>query len=172
MAVSKRIQSVATLPAEGPYPGTRLRRGQPGPASPDRRPAIALIAHDHEKVRLVDFAVCYRDVLANHRLIATATTGRMLTEMVGLEVDCMRSGVAGGDRQIAEAVVGRGVAAVIFLIDPFHSRPHEPGLMPVMKACSLHDIPLATNIATAGALLRALAVSELQRANWPSLQEK
>ena len=172
MAVSKRNQSMATIPAEALYPPIRLRRGQPVPASMDPRPAIALIAHDHEKVRLVDFAVCYRDVLANHRLIATATTGRMLTEMVGLEVDCMRSGMAGGDRQIAEAVAGRGVAAVIFLVDPFHSRPHEPGLLPVMKACSLHDIPLATNISTARAVLHALAVSELQRASWPSLQEK
>lgn len=138
----------------------------------DPRPAIVLIAHDHEKVRLIDFAVCYRDVLTRHRLIATATSGRMLTEMVGLEVECVRSGTAGGDRQVAEAVAGRGVAAVIFLVDPFGSRPHEPGLEPVIKACSLHEIPLATNIATAGAVLHALAVTELQSAIWPSLQEK
>lgn len=171
MALNKRTQSEVALPEE-PYPRIRLRRGVPMAASLDPRPTIAMIAHDHEKVRLVDFAVCYRDVLVNHRLIATATTGRMLTEMVGLEVDCMRSGMAGGDRQIAEAVAGRGVAAVIFLVDPFHSRPHEPGLLPVMKACSLHDIPLATNISTAAAVLHALAVSELQRASWSSLQEK
>ena len=172
MAVSKRTQALGPLTQAAPYGPARLRRGQPMPADLDPRPAIALIAHDHEKVRLVDFAVCYRDVLARHRLIATATTGRMLAEMVGLEVDCVRTGMAGGDRQIAEAVAGRGVAAVIFLVDPFHSRPHEPGLLPVMKACSLHDIPLATNISTAGAVLHALAVTELQRVSWPSLQEK
>ncbi|MGI8608586.1 MAG: methylglyoxal synthase [Candidatus Dormibacteria bacterium] len=142
------------------------------PAALDPRPTIALLAHDHEKVRLVDLAVCYRDVLARHRLVATATTGRMLTDMVGLDVDCVRSGMAGGDRQIAEAMAGRGVAAVIFLVDPFHTRPHEPGLEPVMKACSLHDIPLATNISTAGAILHAISVSELQRGTWPALQEK
>lgn len=145
---------------------------RPAPLGLDPRPAVALIAHDHEKVRLVDLAVCYRDVLARHRLIATATTGRMLAEMVGLKVDCVRSGMAGGERQIAQAVAGRGVAAVIFLVDPFSRRPHEPGLEPVMKACSLHDIPLATNIATAGAVLHALAVAEIQRVSWPSPQEK
>jgi methylglyoxal synthase len=133
------------------------------PAALNPRPTIALVAHDHEQARLVDLAVCYRDVLARHRLVATATTGRMLTEMVGLTV---------GDLQIGKAVAGRAVAAVIFLVDPFSRRPHEPSLEPVMKACSLHDIPLATNISTAGAVLRALDVSELQGASWPSLQEK
>lgn len=145
---------------------------KPAPPGLVPRPAVALIAHDHEKVRLVDLAVCYRDVLARHRLIATATTGRMLTEMVGLKVDCVRSGMAGGDRQIAEAVAGRGVAAVIFLVDLFSSGPHEPRLEPVMKACSLHDIPLAANTATAGAVLHALSVAEIRRASWPTLQDK
>jgi len=138
----------------------------------DPRPTIALIAHDHEKVRLVDLAVCYRDVLTRHRLLATATTGKMLQDMVGLEVDCVRSGMAGGDRQVAEAVAGRRVAAVIFLVDAFSRRPHEPQVEPVLKACSLHDIPLATNIATARAVVHALAVAELLPVTWPALQEK
>jgi len=131
-----------------------------------------MIAHDHEKVRLVDFAVCYRDILSRHRLLATATTGRMLTEMVGLDVDCVRAGMAGGDRQVADAVSGRRVAAVVFLVDAFSRRPHEPEIEPVMKACSLHDIPLATNIATARAVLHAVAMAELQQVAWSTLQEK
>src|ERR1700694_2799496 len=99
----------------------------------DPRPIIAMIAHDHEKVRLVDFAVCYRDILSRHRLLATATTRRMLADMVGLDVALARSGMAGGDRQVAEAVAGRAVAAVIFLVDAFSRRPHEPEVEPVMK---------------------------------------
>ena len=165
-----RLKTNQPTPREDPM--VELTVFRPAPVSLDPLPAIAMIAHDHEKVRLVDLAVCYRDILARHRLVATATTGRMLTDMVGLKVDCVRSGMAGGDRQIAQAVAGRGVIAVIFLVDPFGSRPHEPGLEPVMKACSLHDIPLATNIATAGAVLHAVAVAEIQRASWPSLQEK
>ena len=172
MALTKRTRALTNLPAEAPFPGIRLRRGQRVAEGIDPRRALALIAHDHEKVRLVDFAVCYRDVLTRHCLIGPATTGRLLTAMVGLEVGCVRSGMAGGDRQIAAAVAGRGVAAVIFLVDPFGSRPHEPGLEPVIKACSLHDIPLATNISTAAAVLHALAVTELQSATWSSLQEK
>ena len=148
--------------------------GHPQGLSPrlDPRPTIAMIAHDREKVRLVDFAVCYRDVLSRHRLLATATTGRMLSEMVGLEVDCVRAGIAGGERQVAEAVAGRRVAAVIFLVDPFSRRPHEPSVDPLMKVCSLHDIPLATNIATARAVLHVVAMAELQQVGWSSLQEK
>ena len=141
-------------------------------ASLDPRPTIAMIAHDHEKVRLVDFAVCYRDILSRHRLMATATTGRMLAEMVGLDVDCVRSGMAGGDRQVAEAVAGRGVFAVIFLVDAFSRRAHEPEVEPVLSACSLHDIPLATNVATARAVLHALAMADLPQVSWTSLQEK
>ncbi|MFN2462631.1 MAG: methylglyoxal synthase [Candidatus Dormibacteria bacterium] len=135
-------------------------------------PTIAMIAHDREKVRLVDFAVCYRDILSRHRLLATATTGRMLAEMVGLEVECVRSVTAGGDRQVADAVAGGRVACVVFLVDAFSGRPHERRIEPVMKACSLHDIPLATNVATARAVLHAVAVAELRHAAWSNLEQK
>ena len=122
--------------------------------------AIGLIAHDHKKLQLVDLAICYRDVLAQYQLVATATTGRMLQEMVGLPVSCVRSGRDGGDFQIAQFVVGRRVLAVIFLIDPFSRRHDEPELDPVLRVCNLHDIPVATNIATAGAVLNSMALLE------------
>jgi methylglyoxal synthase len=169
--MTNRKAVLATIERPPGHSSLELTVFGPAPVRPDPRPSIAMIAHDHEKVRLVDLAVCYRDILARHRLIATATTGRMLTDMVGLKIDCVRSGIAGGDREIAQAVAGRGVAAVIFLIDPFR-RSHEPGLEPVMKACSLHDIPLATNVATAGAVLHALTLAETHRDSWTSLREK
>jgi methylglyoxal synthase len=105
--------------------------------------AIALIAHDHKKAQLVDFAICHRDILR---------------EMVGLDVECMRAGRDGGDRQIAECVLGRQVSTVIFLIDPFTKRQHEPDVEPVLKACNLWDIPIATNVATASAVMASIAV--------------
>jgi methylglyoxal synthase len=117
---------------------------------------IAMTAHDLEKARLVDFAVGYRDVLARHRLVATATTGRMLAEMVGLEVDCLDPRMAGGESQIVDAIAGPRVAAVIFLVDPRCCRRGEPGPKPVIEACSRHDVPLAMNLAAAGAILRGL----------------
>ncbi|MFY9614033.1 MAG: methylglyoxal synthase [Candidatus Dormiibacterota bacterium] len=139
-------------PSRGPGPGRAL--------SPPGDSAIGLIAHDHKKAQLVDFAVCYRDVLSRHQLVATATTGMMLQEMVGLDVSCVRAGRDGGDFQIAQFVVGRRMLAVIYLIDPFGRLDNEPELDPVLRVCNLHDIPVATNISTAAAVLNSLAMLE------------
>lgn len=137
------------------------------------RPRLALVAHDHKKIQLVDLAICYRDILSSYRLVATATTGRMLSDMVGLDVECLRSGLDGGDRQIAASVAGGGVAAVIFLIDPFTRRPHEPEVGAVLRVCNIHDIPIATNVATATALLNSVSLIELYAAgSQRSLEDK
>jgi methylglyoxal synthase len=126
------------------------------------RPGLALVAHDHKKIQLVDLAVCYRDVLAHYRLVAMATTGRMLQQRVGrLQVECLRSGLDGGDLQIAACVSSGSVSAVIFLVDPFSRRPHEPEVDAVMRVCNVHDIPIATNVATATVLLNSVSLIEL-----------
>src|SRR5258708_9327834 len=75
------------------------------------RPGLALVAHDHKKIQLIDLAVCYRDVLAAYRLVATRTTGRMLQQIVGLKVECLRSGLDGGGRQIPQCVASGNVSA-------------------------------------------------------------
>src|SRR5258708_8738265 len=90
------------------------------------RPGLALVAHDHKKIQLIDLAVCYRDVLAAYRMVATRTTGRMLRQMVGLQVECLRSGLDGGDRQIAQCVASGNVSAGIFLGGPLPPRPPHP----------------------------------------------
>jgi methylglyoxal synthase len=137
------------------------------------RPRLALVAHDHKKIQLVDLAICYRDILSGYRLVATATTGKMLRDMVGLDVECLRSGLDGGDRQIADSVAAGGVAAVIFLIDPFTPRPHEPDVGAVLRVCNIHDIPMATNLATATALLNSVSLMELYAAgSRGSLEDK
>jgi methylglyoxal synthase len=137
------------------------------------RPRLALVAHDHKKIQLVDLAICYRDILSSFRLVATATTGKMLRDMVGLEVECLRSGLDGGDRQIADSVAAGGVAAVIFLIDPFTRRRHEPEVRAVLRVCNIHDIPIATNLATATALLNSVSLIELYAASSQgSLEDK
>jgi len=120
------------------------------------RPTVALVAHDQRKSQLVDFAICYRDVLSAHRLVATATTGRMLAAMVGLRVEYLSAGADGGDRDVAHVVKDRRVAAVIFLVDPF-CHAGEPTIDRVLRACNLHEVPLATNIATATAILTSLS---------------
>lgn len=127
---------------------------------PDLPPALVLLAHDHKKSQLVDLAICYRDVLARHRLITTVTTGRLLSEMVGLETDSLSGGLDGNDEEITEYIATPSVAAVIFLVDPFTRRPHEPRVEPVISTCSLYDVPLATNLSSAGAILNLLSVLE------------
>jgi methylglyoxal synthase len=118
--------------------------------------AIALIAHDAKKNEMVAFAKFHRSSLAVRTLMATASTGRLLERRVGLRIERMLSGVEGGDVQIAARVVQGEVEAVIFLVDPFDRHAHEPDIQSVQRVCQVHDVPLATNVATAHMILAAL----------------
>ena len=113
---------------------------------------IALIAHDGKKADMVAFATYNRDRLRNYRLVATASTGRLLSDKVGLEVECLASGPLGGDAQIGARVVTGEVGAVIFLVDPLDKHPHDPDIQMLLRLCNVHNVPLATNIVTAHAL--------------------
>jgi len=119
-------------------------------------PAIALIAHDGKKPDLVAFAMYNRSALARWDLVATQSTGRLLEQKVGLRVECVLSGVEGGDLQIAARVATGEIAAVIFLVDPFDRHPHEPDIQSLQRVCQVHEVALATNIATADLVLSAL----------------
>src|SRR3982074_380495 len=118
--------------------------------------AIALIAHDAKKPDMVAFAQFHRGSLADRKLLATESTGRLLERRVGLRIERMLSGVEGGDVQIAARVVQGEVEAVIFLVDPFDRHPLEPYSLSVQRVCQVHDIPRATNVATAHMILAAL----------------
>ena len=117
---------------------------------------IALIAHDGKKTEMVEFAARHRDWLAGFRLVATATTGRFLREQVGLEVESVLSGPLGGDVQIAARVATGEIAAVLFLVDPLSPHPHDPDIQAIQRVCNVHDVPLATNLATAALVLVGL----------------
>lgn len=118
---------------------------------------IALIAHDGKKDEIVEFAARHRAALAALRLVATATTGRLLREQVGLEVESVLSGPLGGDVQIAARVATGEIAAVIFLVDPLAAHPHDPDVQATLRVCNVHDVPLATNLATAALVLAGLS---------------
>ena len=123
-----------------------------------RQTSILLLAHDHNKAKLVDLAICYRDILVKHMVIATPTTARLVTEMAGLTPVTLSSGLDGNDVEIVDCLGRVRMAAVIFLVDPFSRRVHEPRLEPVIEVCARYDIPLATNIATASAVLNLVSV--------------
>jgi methylglyoxal synthase len=120
--------------------------------------SIALIAHDGKKADMVAFATYNRERLQGYHLMATASTGRLLVEKVGLEVTCLASGPYGGDAQIGAQVVGGGVAAVIFLVDPLDKHPHDPDIQSLLRLCNVHNVPLATNVATADCIIATIDV--------------
>jgi methylglyoxal synthase len=122
-----------------------------------QRLRIALIAHDKKKDAMVLLAREFADALAGCYLIATGTTGARLQAELGLAVTRYLSGPLGGDLQIGAKLAQGEVDAVIFLRDPMTPQPHEPDINALVRACDVHDVPCATNVATARRLLRALA---------------
>ncbi len=125
---------------------------------PDNRPrTLALTAHDQQKGDMQDFCRRHLATLRRFALIATGTTGRRIEEAPGLPVTRCLSGPLGGDAQIGARVAVGEVAAVIFLVDPLYAHPHEPDIQSLLRVCNVHNIPLATNLATAELVLRGLA---------------
>ncbi len=110
---------------------------------------LALIAHDGRKADMVAFAMAHRDILAQYDLIATSTTGKLLEEKCGLPVIQMLSGPLGGDAQIAARVAEGEIEAVFFFVDPLGKHPHDPDIQGLLRICNVHNVPLATNAATA-----------------------
>lgn len=119
-------------------------------------PTIALIAHDGKKDDIIRFARENRPDLARFHLIATGTTGERIQAATELPVERMLSGPYGGDAQIAARVAQGGVDGVIFLVDPLYAHPHEPDIQGLLRICNVHNIPVATNEASARFLLQGL----------------
>jgi methylglyoxal synthase len=118
---------------------------------------IALIAHDGKKADLVHFLSGYREALmrADVDLVATGTTGAHIKK-AGFQVECLLSGPYGGDAQIAALAAEKKLAAVIFFRDPLDKHPHEPDVQMLMRICDVHNIPLATNPASAALMITAM----------------
>ena len=121
---------------------------------------LALVSHDHKKVDLLAWANYNRDTLWRFRLVATATTGRFLKEKVGIDVETVLSGPHGGDVQIAARVGSHEIDAVFFFVDPLTAQPHDPDIQALMRVCNVHNIPLATNLATADLIIAGLTTGE------------
>ena len=119
---------------------------------------LAMIAHDGKKADMVAFATYNREKLKNYNLIATGSTGKLLQEKVGLEVERLRSGPYGGDAQIAARVAEGKVDGVFFLVDPLDKHPHDPDIQTLLRACNVHNIPIATNVATADLIISGNAL--------------
>jgi len=122
---------------------------------------IALIAHDTKKELMVQFCIAYCGILSKHRLCATGTTGKMVAEATGLSIQRYLSGSQGGDQQIAARISCNEIDLLLFFRDPISAKPHEPNEMNLLRLCDVHNIPVATNIATAEALIHSLERGDL-----------
>jgi len=118
-------------------------------AEEQARKTIALISHDGKKADMVHFAMAHKDVLSRYNLIATNTTGGKVVETTGLPVERMLSGPRGGDAQIAARIAEGKIEAVFFFVDPLDKHPHDPDIQSLLRICNVHNVPLATNAATA-----------------------
>jgi methylglyoxal synthase len=117
---------------------------------------LALIAHDGKKEEMVKLAREHKEQLAQLSLVATRSTGQLVREGTGLPITLVNSGPMGGDQQIGGMVASGVVKAVIFLRDPLMAQPHEPDIAALMRVCDVHNVPLATNMATAEAVMHLI----------------
>lgn len=126
---------------------------------------IALIAHDSKKELMVQFCIAYCGILSRHSLCATDTTGKMVAEATGLNIQRFLSGSQGGDQQIAARIACNEIDLLLFFRDPLNTNPHEPNEMNLFRLCDMHNIPVATNIATGEGLIHGLERGDLDWRN-------
>lgn len=127
---------------------------------------IALIAHDAKKELMIQFCIAYCGILSKQTLCATGTTGKLVSEATGLHVERYLSGKQGGDQQIAARIACNEIDMVLFFRDPLTVKEHEPNEMTLLRLCDVHNIPIATNIATGEMLIHGLERGDL---DWRSI---
>ena len=114
---------------------------------------LALIAHDDKKPEMIEFVSAHEPTLAEFELVTTGTTGKRIMEETGLTVERKQSGPLGGDLQIGAEIADESCDALVFLRDPLTAQPHEPDVSALLRICDVHDVPLATNRASAEHLI-------------------
>lgn len=126
---------------------------------------IAIIAHDSKKELMVQFCIAYCGILNEHKICATGTTGKVVSEATGLKIEKYLGGIQGGDQQIAAKIACNEIDLLLFFRDPHNPRPHEPNEMNLLRLCDVHTIPVATNIATAEVLIHGLERGDMEWRN-------
>lgn len=122
---------------------------------------IALIAHDAKKELMVQFCIAYCGILSRHTLLATGTTGKLVAEATGLNIIKFLSGSQGGSQQIASRIGCDEIDLLLYFRDPSGAKVGEPDENVLLRLCDVHNIPVATNIATAEVLIHGLERGDL-----------
>lgn len=122
---------------------------------------IALIAHDAKKELMVQFCIAYCGILSKYNLVATGTTGKVVSEATGLNITSFLSGAQGGAQQIASRIGCDEIDLLLLFRDPITKTPNEPSEHALLHLCDIHNIPVATNIATAEMVIHGLERGDL-----------
>ncbi|MDY4255514.1 MAG: methylglyoxal synthase [Oscillospiraceae bacterium] len=122
---------------------------------------IALIAHDSKKELMTQFCIAYCGILSHHTLCATGTTGKLVEDATGLPIIKYLSGSQGGAQQIGARISCNEIDLLLMFRDPLNPKPYEPNEHDLLRLCDVHNIPVATNIATAESLVRGLERGDL-----------
>ena len=123
---------------------------------------IGLIAHDSKKKLMQNFCIAYRGILSKHTLYATGTTGRLIEEVTNLSIHKYLAGHLGGEQQIGAQIEHNEIDLMVFLRDPHSPKSHEPDVGYLIRLCDMHNIPLATNLATAELLIKSLDRGDME----------
>ncbi|MDQ0155200.1 methylglyoxal synthase [Robertmurraya andreesenii] len=129
---------------------------------------IALIAHDKKKDDMVRFVTAYENILKEHSLFATGTTGARIMEATALKVTRFQSGPLGGDQQIGAMIAKNEMDVVLFFRDPLTAQPHEPDVSALIRLSDVYSVPLATNMGTAEVIIKGLERGDL---SWREIME-
>ena len=123
---------------------------------------VGIIAHNSKKALIEDFCIAYKNILAKHEIYATGTTGRLIEEVANLNIHKYLAGHLGGMQQMAAQIEHNEMDLVIFLRDPQNPKSHEPDVNDVVRLCDIYNIPLATNLASAELLIKALDRGDME----------
>ncbi len=130
---------------------------------------IALIAHDAKKELMVQFCIAYCGILSHHNLVATGSTGKIVSEATGLDIVRFLDGSQGGAQQIASRIGCNEIDLLLMFRNPLDPKPNDPDVSALLRLCDVHNIPFATNIATAEVLIHGLERGDL---DWREIVKK
>ena len=137
-----------------------------------RRKKIALVAHDHKKTELMDWAKRHRDALARHDLCATGTTGALLEKETKLKVEKLKSGPIGGDLEIGASIASGDIDCLVFFWDPLAAQPHDPDVRALLRIAVVWNIPVVSNMASADFLFSSPFMDGEYRRLVPDYEER